>query len=40
VFAVNGQAKAGDKLQNPLRHEKRTGVVCLRAAIISFTGDW
>lgn len=39
VFAVNGQAEAGDELQDSLRHEKRTGVVGFRAAIVSFTGD-
>lgn len=40
VFAVNGQAEAGDELQDSLCHEKRTGVVCFWAAIVSFTGDW
>lgn len=39
VFAINRQAKAGDELQNPLCHEKGTGVVRFRAAIVSFTGD-
>lgn len=39
VFAINGQAEAGDELQDSLCHEKRTGVVRLWAAIVSFTGD-
>lgn len=39
VFAVNGQAEAGDELEDPLCHEKRTGVIRLWTAIVSFTGD-
>ena len=39
VFAINGQTEAGDELQDSLCHEKRTGIVCLRATIVSFTGD-
>lgn len=39
VFAVNGQAETGDELEDPFRYEKRTGVIRLRAAIVSFTSD-
>ncbi|KYN39160.1 hypothetical protein ALC56_06586, partial [Trachymyrmex septentrionalis] len=39
VFAINGQTEAGDELQDSLCHEKRTGIVRLRATIVSFTGD-
>jgi len=40
VFTINGQAETGDELQDSLCYEKRTGVIRLRAAIVSFTGNW
>lgn len=39
VSTVYGQTETGDELQDPLRHEQRTGVVRLRAAIVSLAGD-
>jgi len=39
VLAVDGQSEAGNELQDPLRHKKRTGVVRLRTAVVRLASD-